>query len=213
MARRLDRRELILGLGAAGLAASLLRAARGLAQETPPPGEGAAPGTEPSAAEADGPEAGAPQEAEAEAGEESEGEPQPQPATSYLVVQTADRITLKGRQLELRDVSPSTVYFSRGGSGAEGQVPTVDFVNQWSSVREQLPDGALNGTLSLLEDEARVAVKLHSPMFKSGNLVYRVEVLDGPTALSGGAGSLYLDVVGSVLAPDRIEGSRGRRGP
>jgi len=218
MAKRFDRREMILGLGAAGLAASALRAtpagsqdARAASEAAP---DGSAPTGEPSAAgtSADAEAAGDAGESTGSAApvEETAG-----PSTGFLVVQTAEKVFLSGGRLELRSVAPSTIYVAAVDRLNQGQVPTVSFVNQWSAVRDRLPSASMIGTLSLLDAEEGVILELRSPMFKSGNLVYEVAVLEGPAELRGGAGSLFIDVVASSLAPSSIEGhrSRRRRGP
>ncbi|MGI9591154.1 MAG: hypothetical protein ACR2P8_07285, partial [Myxococcota bacterium] len=137
-------------------------------------------------------------------------EPPEEQPLRFLLIQTANEVVLAGRRLELRDVSQATVYVALASSRAQGQVPTVSLVSRWSDVSERLPDGAMTGTLSLLDEDEGAVLKLRSPMLKSGNLVYEVEVVAGPKELDGGAGSLFVDVVGSALDPSAIDGSRRR---
>ena len=196
-------------LAALLLATPLLLPKPARAQEPEPaPKTEAAPAEPAAGAEADA-EAAPTGEANAEAAPTGEADAEaPSPPRRFLLIQGADEVVLSGRRLELRGVSRATVYVGLAGASAQGQVPTVSFVSRWSEVSERLPDGAMTGTLSLLDEDEGAVLKLRSPMIKSGNLVYEVEVLAGPSELGGGAGSLFVDVVGGALDPAAIAGSR-----
>ena len=182
MVKKLERREVLLGLGAAGLSASLLRATSARAQDE--------------AAEA-------PNEA---------AEPATEERVEYLFVQSAGGVTLSGGRLELRGVTPATVYFSDRPERIAGHVPTASFVAQWGAGEDSFAATPPNAALSILGDEAieEVVLTLRAPQLKSGNLVYRVDVLQGPTEVSGAAGSLFIDVIGRPMTPMSIAGHRRR---
>jgi hypothetical protein len=185
MVKRIDRRDVLLGLGAAGLATSFFRATPARAQEAGAEGPG----------EAADPPVGT--------GEKH---------VEYLFVQSAQSVRLSGGLLELRDVTSATVYFSDRPERIAGHVPTPSFVQQWGVGEDNFAGNPPNAALSVLGDEKieEVVLTLRAPQLKSGNLSYRVDVLEGPTEVSGKAGSLFIDVIGRPMTPMSIAGHRRR---
>jgi hypothetical protein len=199
--RRIDRRELLLGLGAAGLGAAVLRtrAAAAESHEAAEAGEAAVESGE--AAEATG------------EGEEAAAQTAAPAKVEYLFVQSAEKATLSGGKLQLRGVSPSTVYFSDRPERVADHVPTNSFVKQWGKGADSFRDDPPNAALSLLgsDEVEEVVVTLRSPMLKAGTLLYEVDVLEGPKEVSGGPCSLFIDVIGRPMTPISIAGHRRRR--
>ena len=67
-------------------------------------------------------------------------------------------------------------------------------------------------TLSILGGDKieDVVVVLRDPQLKGSQLTYTVKVLDGKLPASGGASSLFIDVIGRPLTPLSVAGSARR---
>lgn len=173
----MNRRELMIGLGAAGLVAALPARSRAQEDEAEP--------SEPGAEE--GP-------------------------VEYLFVQSAQEVTLANGRLEMKGVTPATLFFSDRPERITGHAATDTWVKQWGFGEDSFGSNPPNAALSILDDAVidEIVVVLKSPQLKSGNLVYRVDVLEGPTEASGGPGSLFIDVIGRPMTPVSIAGRHRR---
>ena len=133
----------------------------------------------------------------------------------FLFVQSGEGIGYENGILTLKGVSPITVLFSDRPERLAGHMATDDFVPFW---REGSADGPSfeaeppNADLAFLEDEAmdNVVVTLHDPRREGDDLAYRVDVLEGGLPASGGAASLFIDVIGRPLTPVSFAGRRRR---
>jgi hypothetical protein len=69
-----------------------------------------------------------------------------------------------------------------------------------------------NAALSFLGEEEShdVVVVLKSPRMDGKTLVYDVDVLEGPEAISGKGAALFIDVIGRPLTPISVAGGRRR---
>lgn len=130
----------------------------------------------------------------------------------YLFVQTAHSITSKGDRLNLHGVGPTTLFFSDRPERITGHGATEEWVETWSKGDDSFASNPPNAVLSILDgEEAKdVVVVLKDPRLKGSKLSYTVSVLDGELPISGGASSLFIDVIGRPLTPVSVAGARRR---
>ena len=143
------------------------------------------------------------------AAEQAETEPQ------FLFVQSAEGMRYADNMLTLKGVNPITILFSDRPERLAGHMATDDFVPFWSeggqggkSFESEPP----NADIAVLGGGAmdNVVVTLHDPKLADGDLTYRVDVLEGQLPASGGATSLFIDIIGRPLTPISFAGRRRR---
>ena len=130
----------------------------------------------------------------------------------YLFVQTAHSISSKGDQLTLHGVGPGTLFFSDRPERITGHGATEEWVKTWSEGEDSFSANPPNATLSILgvDEIEDVVVELQNPQLVGSKLTYTVKVLDGTLPASGGASSLFIDVIGRPLTPLSVAGVRRR---
>lgn len=133
----------------------------------------------------------------------------------FLFVQNAERIRYADGVLTLTSVSPVTILFSDRPERLAGHMATVDFVPFWSEGAAGGPSFEAeppNADLALLEGDSldNIVVTLHDPKLQGDDLSYRVDVLEGQLPASGGAASLFIDIIGRPLTPVSFAGRRRR---
>jgi hypothetical protein len=131
----------------------------------------------------------------------------------YLFVQNSKHATLADGLLRLSDVNPSTLYFSDRPERIVGHVGTKRFVDHWASGANSFEADPPNATLSVASGDLseEVVVVIRNPELQGVDLVYQVEVLEGPSAVKGGPCSLFIDMLGNPMSPMSVAGSRRRR--
>jgi len=130
----------------------------------------------------------------------------------YLFVHSAHAAFLRDGTLTLSGINPATLYFSDRPERIVGHVPTDVFVDQWDKGKDNFAADPPNAALSILSggEPQEIVVVLKAPRLKSGNLVYDVDVLEGNKTASGGASSLFIDVIGRPMTPMSFAGRHRR---
>ena len=132
-----------------------------------------------------------------------------------LFVQSAGGMAYHDGRLTLNGVAPTTLMFSDRPQRVTGHVPTEEFLDSWGDGDDSFADDPPNAVLSTFsEDEVNdVVVVLQDPALDGDRFSYQVEILDGEMPASGGASSLFIDVVGRPMTPMSVAGvhRRGRR--
>jgi hypothetical protein len=135
-------------------------------------------------------------------------------AEQSMFVQTARAIASDGTTLTLKDVTPSTLYFSDRPKRVVGHMTTVDFVDLWAEGDNNFEEDPPNAVLAFLEpgDEAPedAVVVLQQPRLENGQLSYSIETLEGTVPTQTGAVTLFIDPFGRPLSPVSICGVRRR---
>lgn len=137
---------------------------------------------------------------------------QPQAKPQFLFVQTSAGMRYADGVLTLKDVSPITVLFSDRPERLAGHMATDDFVPFWNEGEDSFKSDPPNADLALLEkgEVENIVVTLHDPRLEGGDLSYRVDILEGKPPTSGGAASLFIDIIGRPLTPVSFAGARRR---
>ena len=130
-----------------------------------------------------------------------------------LFVQSAHGAELTGGELRLKGVSPSTIFFSDRPERITGHEPTEDFVSDWGVGDDSFKVNPPNATLSIVTGPVpqEIVLVLRSPRLEKGDLIYNVDVLDGPQEVKGGASSLFIDTLGRPMSPTSVAGVHRRK--
>ncbi len=130
----------------------------------------------------------------------------------FLFVQTSAGMRYADGVLTLSEVSPITVLFSDRPERLAGHMATDDFVPFWSEGEDSFESDPPNADLALLEqgEVENVVLTLHEPRLEGRDLSYRVTILEGQPPASGGAASLFIDIIGRPLTPVSFAGARRR---
>jgi hypothetical protein len=134
---------------------------------------------------------------------QQETTPQGTETVPVLYVQNAKEVTYKDGRLTLIDVSPMVVFFANRPYRLAGHVHISEYLQDWGNVQDSFKDDPPNATLSFLDgdDMNSVAVELMHPRLQGADLVYDVKILEGTMPSKGGAGSLFIDIIGMPLTP------------
>jgi len=132
-----------------------------------------------------------------------------------LFVQSAAGMAYENGRLTLSGVAPTTLMFSDRPKRVTGHLPTEEFLDSWGDGQDSFADDPPNAVLSIFSEEEvnDVVVVLREPALEADRFSYQVDILDGEMPASGGANSLFIDVIGRPLTPVSIAGvrRRGRR--
>ena len=131
-----------------------------------------------------------------------------------MFVQTARAITSDGATLTLKDVTPSTLYFSDRPKRIVGHMTTVDFVDLWAEGDNNFEEDPPNAVLAYLEPGGEApedaVVVLGQPSLENGELSYSIETLEGTVPTQTGPVTLFIDPFGRPLSPVSVCGVRRR---
>lgn len=121
----------------------------------------------------------------------------------YLFVQASEKVRLADNVLRLQTVNPHTIFFSDRPERIVGKVDTEKFVGAWSKGTDSFKSDPPNAVLTNLDhaNPVALAVVLRNPRLEGGDLIYDVEVLDGPKTLDVGPSSVFIDVIGLPATP------------
>ena len=121
----------------------------------------------------------------------------------FLFVQTADSATLADGVLVMGGINPATLYFSDRPERVAGHLTTEEFVATWGEGDDNFASNPPNATLSILtgEQPQEIVVVLTEPRIEDDALVYNVNIIEGADTATGGACSLFIDIIGRPLTP------------
>ena len=135
-------------------------------------------------------------------------------AEQSMFVQTARAVTNDGTRMTLKDVTPSTLYFSDRPKRIVGHMSTVDFVDLWAEGDNSFEEDPPNAVLAFLEPGAEApddaVVVIRQPRLENGELSYSIETLEGAVPTQTGPVTLFIDPFGRPLSPVSVCGVRRR---
>jgi hypothetical protein len=132
--------------------------------------------------------------------------------TELLFVQSARRMRYTKGVLTLVDVSPVTVVFSDRPQRLAGHMLTEAFVPFWSEGDNSFADDPPNADLAVLEggQDDNVVLTLRAPEIAGPDLTYKVDLIQGEPPATGGATSLFIDIIGRPITPVSFAGADRR---
>ncbi len=104
-------------------------------------------------------------------------------------------------QLRLKNVSPSTLFFTDRPVRIAGHYHTrEEFLKLWNEGPDSFARNPPNATLSMVEpgqaDLQNVVVNIRNPRMQGNDLVYDFKLIEGTPPKVGGASVLFIDVLG-----------------
>lgn len=117
----------------------------------------------------------------------------------FLFAQYAKSVTLADGKLTMKGIQPETLYFSDRPDRIVGRLTTKEFVDYlWKDGKDSFEENPPNAVLAVMSEPVPLdlVVVLKDPVLEGDNLVYTVEVLDGPDSGEGMANALFIDVIG-----------------
>lgn len=145
-----------------------------------------------------------PQQAETPAAAQTEQSPAPDSGEiEFLFVQGGDGVSLADGVLTIEGANKATLFFADRPERVAGHMPTEEFVASWGKGENSFASNPPNADLSIFTDDGtqEIVVVLKEPRFEGDDLIYNVEVLDGDATATGGACSLFIDIIGMPLTP------------
>ena len=131
-----------------------------------------------------------------------------------MFVQTARGITSDGTTLTLRDVTPSTLFFSDRPQRVVGHMTTTDFVELWGEGDNSFEADPPNAVLSFVEPDAdapdRRRDRDQEADLTDGQLSYSSMSSKEPFRTKPGPVTLFIDPFGRPLSPVSVCGVRRR---
>lgn len=133
---------------------------------------------------------------------------------SALFVQTAHSVDAVDGGIVLRNVTPSTIYFSDRPQRVVGHLDTAEFVGYWDDGEDSFANDPPNAVLAFVGEgddvPQELVVTISNPELKGTNLRYSTTVLDGVVPEHGGACTLFIDPFGRPLSPVSAAGIHRR---
>ena len=126
----------------------------------------------------------------------------PQKVQLLFVQNSADvAIDAAKGTLRLVGVSPSTLFFTDRPVRMAGHYHTKEeFLKMWNEGPDSFAKNPPNATLSIVEpgkpDLENVVVNLRNPRMQGNDLVYDIKLIEGTLPKAGGAGVLFIDILG-----------------
>jgi hypothetical protein len=133
---------------------------------------------------------------------------------SALFVQTAHRAEHSDGRIVLRNVSPSTLYFSDRPQRVVGHLHTSEFVGIWDEGENSFAEDPPNAVLAFVvkgdSTPTDVVVEIDDPILTGSDLSYAAKVLDGALPTRSDACTLFIDPFGAPLSPVSVAGMNRR---
>jgi hypothetical protein len=118
------------------------------------------------------------------------------PKAEYMFVQNSDGVAFEEGKLILKDVSPTTIYFTDRPMRSAGHATTKDFLGLWSKGKDSFAKDPPNASLSVFEGDGKVTdmiVTLSNPQLRGNDLTYDIRTIQGEKPKHSGAAALFID--------------------
>ena len=135
-------------------------------------------------------------------------DPAPAQMAQLLFVQNAAGVEIGagGKTLTLKNLSPTTLFFSDRPVRIAGHYRTEEYLDFWKNGPDSFLKDPPNATLSVFQkgkDElSDVVVTLRRPRASGNDLAYDIAVISGTLPPAGaGPASLFIDIIGLPFTP------------
>ncbi|GEM_PF-1640660 len=113
-----------------------------------------------------------------------------------LFVQNAAEVSFRKGSMTLKNISPSTTFFSDRPERIAGHLPTRNFLKIWDEGKDSFKNDPPNANLSILgekEGATDLVLEISNPRLNGNELTYDIKILDGVPPEKGGIASLFID--------------------
>ncbi len=129
------------------------------------------------------------------------GEPK---IVEVLFVQSARNVVFDGGTLTLKNVSPSTLFFSDRPERIAGHYTNEEYLKIWTEGRDSFLKDPPNAVVSVFDgpgkDPKEVVVTISKPRLSGNDLSYDFKLIRG-TPPAGGATAVFIDIIGLPFTP------------
>jgi hypothetical protein len=136
-----------------------------------------------------------------------------QEKAELLFVQESRGVTIEGETMTMTGVKPQVLFFTDRPERLAGYLSIDEFLSAVSEGPDSFANDPPNATLASLEGDEFVDVVLEltqRPRYEDDNLVFKIEVIQGETPLTGGPSALFIDTIGRPLTPGSVAGAHRR---
>ncbi len=127
-----------------------------------------------------------------------------------LFVQSAEGMAYDQGTLTLKNFSPTTLFFSDRPARIAGHYTTED-MKIWTEGKDDFLQDPPNAVVRTFEmgkpDPSDVVVTLTNPRASGKDMVYDVKVIKGTPPATGGATSVFIDIIGMPATPISYAGA------
>ncbi len=119
-----------------------------------------------------------------------------QKGPQLLFVQSAGSFAFDDGTLTLRQIAPSTIFFSERPKRIAGHVRNDLFLKLWVEGKNSFKKDPPNATLSMFGPDGKASqavVVLSNPRVDASNLIYDAKVLEGKIPQEGAESTLFID--------------------
>ena len=131
-----------------------------------------------------------------------------------LFVQTAHGAEHADGRIVLRNVAPSTLYFSDRPQRVVGHLTTQEFVDIWDDGEDSFATDPPNAVLSFAvhgsEEPHNTVIEIDDPQLNGGDLSYSATILEGTLPATADGCTLFIDPFGRPLSPVSLAGMNRR---
>ena len=130
-----------------------------------------------------------------------------------LFVQESQGVSIDGETMTMTGVKPEVLFFTDRPERLAGYLTIDEFLSAVSAGPDSFAKDPPNATLASLEGDEFVDVVLEltqRPRYEDDNLIFKIEVIEGETPLTGGPSALFIDTIGRPLSPDSVAGAHRR---
>jgi hypothetical protein len=122
-----------------------------------------------------------------------------------LFVQSARKVVFEGETLTLKDVSPSTLFFSDRPERIAGHYTNDEYLKAWTEGRDSFLKDPPNAVVSIFTrpdaDPNDVVVTLRNPRLSGHDLKYDIKLIRGKPPAEGGPTAVFIDIIGLPFTP------------
>ena len=122
-----------------------------------------------------------------------------------LFVQTARQAVFEGTTLTLKDVSPSTLFFSDRPERIAGHYTNDEYLKCSTEGRDSFLKDPPNAVVSTFTrpgaDPTDVVVMIRNPRLSGRDLKYDITLIQGNPPAGGGATAVFIDIIGLPFTP------------
>ena len=131
-----------------------------------------------------------------------------------LFVHSAKDVTVDADTLTMKGASPTVIFFCDRPVRFAGHLSVEEFLSSVSKGKDSFAEDPPNAVVSIFSGEEVVDVVVtlsKKPTVNGDELVYNdIEIIEGDVPKTGGAGSVFIDIIGRPMTPGSIAGVHRR---
>ena len=150
----------------------------------------------------------------AAAGAAAAGAQESEETCNALFVLSAQDVSMDATTLTMKGTSPTVIYFCDRPVRFAGHLSVDKFLSSVTKGKDSFAEDPPNAVVSILSGDEVVDVVVtlsKKPTVNGDELVYSdIEIIEGELPKTGGAGSVFIDVIGRPMSPGSVAGVHRR---